>query len=87
MTSTKTLLDLNKDILQHMVTKYAGFGELSRLAQTCKSMRDTLYDPIFWRNAFPVIKLINSETAASLQSCRVRRIKIAGQQPNKSTKH
>ena len=84
MTSTKTLLDLNKDILQHMVTRNAGFRELGRLAQTCKSMRDTLYDPIFWRNAFPVIGLINTETAASLQRRQIKRIKIAEQQPTKS---
>ena len=84
MTSTKTLLDLNKDILQHMVTRYAGFRELKKLAQTCKSMRDTLYDPIFWRDAFPVIRLINAETAASLQRRRIKRIKIVEQQPNKS---
>ena len=82
--STKTLLDLNKDILQHMVTRYAGFRELGRLAQTCKSMRDTLYDPIFWRDAFPVIGLINAETAASLQRRRIRKVEIAERQPNKS---
>ena len=82
--STKTLLDLNKDILQHTLTRYAGLQELGRLAQTSKSMRDTLYDPLFWRGAFPALGDINGETAASLDRRQIKKIQIAEMGANKS---
>ena len=72
-----SLLDLNQDVLCY-ICGYLDIASQSALSQTCQSMRDKLYHPMFsWKEAvFICNDLLNQETVNSLRQRRVTTIKL-----------
>ena len=71
------LLDLNQDVLCY-ICGYLNIASQSALSQTCKSIKDKLYHPMFsWKDAvFICNNLLNQETVNSLMQRRVTTIKL-----------
>ena len=75
---TTTFEDLNTDTLLHIYSfvRDKNFKRLSRLARTSRRMRNKLYDPLFWKNAVAEFRYISDETALSLRTRNITKLRL-----------
>ena len=75
---TTTFEDLNTDTLLHIYSfvRDKNFKLLSRLARTSRRMRNKLYDPLFWKNAVAEFRYISAETALSLRTRNITKLRL-----------
>ena len=79
---TTTFEDLNTDTLLHIYSfvRDKNFKLLSLLARTSRRMKNKLYDPLFWKNAVAEFRYISDETALSLRTRNITKLKLKSSQ-------
>ena len=79
---TTTFEDLNTDTLLHIYSfvRNENLKVLSRLARTSCKLRNKLYDPLFWKNAVAEFRYISDETALSLRTRNITKLKLKSSQ-------